>query len=66
MNYPLDEAKKEIITALENTLSELKIKCEVKLETPPEENMGDFAFPCFPLAPIAKKSPKEIAEPEIN
>ncbi|MDH7517507.1 MAG: arginine--tRNA ligase [Candidatus Thermoplasmatota archaeon] len=66
MKYPLDEAKKEIITTLENVLSELNIKYEIKLETPPEENMGDFAFPCFPLAPIVKKPPKEIAENILN
>jgi len=34
---------------------------EVKLETPPED-MGDFAFPCFPLASTIKKSPKNIAD----
>ena len=61
MTYPLYEARKEIITALEDALSQLNLDCEVKLESPPED-MGDFAFPCFSLAPIAKKSPNDIAK----
>ncbi len=31
------------------------------LEIPPEENMGDFAFPCFSLAKVLRKSPAIIA-----
>jgi arginyl-tRNA synthetase len=61
MNYPLYEVENEIVSLLENALTKLNYDCEVKLEIPPE-NMGDFAFPCFSLAPIAKKSPKDIAE----
>jgi arginyl-tRNA synthetase len=61
MSYPLDESKQQITTLLENTLSKLNYKYDVKLEIPPE-NMGDFAFPCFPLAAIAKKSPQQIAQ----
>jgi len=62
MDYPLNIVRDEIISFLHNILKELNIKCEIKLEIPPEENMGDFSFPCFPLAPLAKKSPKDIAE----
>jgi len=61
MNYPLYEAKKQITSILKDTLSKLKYTHEIKLEIPPEE-MGDFAFPCFQLAPIAKKSPNDIAK----
>ena len=32
------------------------------LEVPPNRNMGDYAFPCFKLAKILKKSPQNIAE----
>ncbi|MCJ7698178.1 MAG: arginine--tRNA ligase, partial [Thermoplasmata archaeon] len=32
-----------------------------RVEIPPE-GMGDFAFPCFSLAPLLKKSPMEIAK----
>ncbi len=31
------------------------------LEIPPNPEMGDYAFPCFRLAKILKKSPQEIA-----
>ncbi len=62
MEYPLNVARDEIINSLRNALNGLNINYEVKIEIPPEENMGDFAFPCFPLAPLAKKSPKDIAE----
>jgi len=62
MKYPLNQAKSEIISSIEKVLSELKYKCEIKLEIPPSEEMGDFAFPCFLLAPIAKKSPIDIAK----
>ena len=61
MTYPLYEARKEIITALENVLSQLNLDCKVKLESPPED-IGDFAFPCFPLASIVKRPPKDIAK----
>ncbi len=61
MTYPLYEAKNEIISILNNALSKLKYEFEVKIEIPPGE-MGDFAFPCFSLASIAKKSPNKIAE----
>jgi len=61
MIYPLYEAENEITLLLKSVLAKLNYNCEVKLEIPPE-NMGDFAFPCFSLAPIAKKSPKDIAQ----
>ncbi|HEY0089841.1 MAG TPA: arginine--tRNA ligase, partial [Candidatus Lokiarchaeia archaeon] len=62
MKYPLNQAKSEIISSIEKVLSELNYKYEIKLEIPPSEEMGDFAFPCFLLAPIAKKSPIDIAK----
>lgn len=31
------------------------------LEVPPEAHMGDYAFPCFQLAKILRKSPQAIA-----
>jgi len=62
MRYPLNQAKSEIISSVKQVLSELNYKCEIKLEIPPSEDMGDFAFPCFSLAPIVKKSPTDIAK----
>jgi len=62
MTYPLDEARDEIISSLKTTLTKLNYGINIKLEAPPDEKMGDFAFACFSLAPMAKKSPQSIAE----
>jgi arginyl-tRNA synthetase len=59
--YPLDECKKEITGLLQKALTQYKIPYEVRIETPPD-TMGDFAFPCFPLAPLLKKAPQLIAK----
>ena len=61
MTYPLDEFQTEIKTELKHALSTLKLQCEIQLECPPE-GMGDYAFPCFQLAAIAKQSPQHIAQ----
>ncbi len=61
MSYPLVDAEKEILSVLKQSLSTLNYAGEIKLEIPPKD-MGDFAFPCFLLAPIAKKSPQHIAQ----
>ncbi len=53
-----------IIEILEKTLNG-KIKKEdiaSLIEIPPQQDMGDYAFPCFSLAKIEKKSPLLIAE----
>lgn len=63
MTYPLDEFKNEIIAQLRKVLFEYE--CEIRLEISPE-GMGDFAFPCFSLAPLAKKSPNDIAKDLAN
>ncbi|MBI3027014.1 arginine--tRNA ligase [Candidatus Woesearchaeota archaeon] len=34
----------------------------IELETPPNPEMGDYAFPCFVLSKELKKSPNEIAQ----
>ena len=34
---------------------------EKSVETPPDEKMGDLAFPCFPLARVMRKAPPVIA-----
>ncbi|EMR75648.1 arginyl-tRNA synthetase [Thermoplasmatales archaeon SCGC AB-540-F20] len=59
MTYPLDKFKNEIISQLKKILSEYE--CEIRLEISPE-GRGDFAFPCFSLASLVKKSPNDIAE----
>ena len=32
------------------------------VETPPDEKLGDLAFPCFPLAKVMRKAPPIIAQ----
>lgn len=43
------------LTGLERTAAEKAV------ETPPDEKMGDLAFPCFPLAKLMRKAPQMIA-----
>ncbi|VVB81052.1 Arginine--tRNA ligase [uncultured archaeon] len=49
--------EKEIVDALKK-----KVKGDISLSVPPDDSMGDFAFPCFTLAKEMKKSPVQIAE----
>ncbi len=57
-----------IISNLYDVLTELGVKAitkdeiEKKLEIPPKQEMGDYAFPCFILAKELKKSPVQIAQ----
>ncbi|MFH1592461.1 MAG: arginine--tRNA ligase [Candidatus Woesearchaeota archaeon] len=37
------------------------LKKDVELEIPPDSSLGDYAFPCFPLAKEFKKNPNDIA-----
>ena len=39
---------------------------EGNLETPPQEDMGDFALPCFRMAKELRKAPQKIAEDFAN
>ena len=59
--YPLDLCKKEITAELQKVVEKYHYHEEIRVEIPPE-GMGDFAFPCFSLAPLLKKSPMEIAK----
>ena len=54
----MDEFKEEIIKFLKK---ETKLE-NIELETPPNPEMGDYAFPCFVLAKEWKKSPNDIAK----
>ena len=54
---------KEIVVKL--LLKQVKLKkqeIEKLVEVPPQDELGDFAFPCFSLAKIEKKNPLEIAK----
>lgn len=56
--------KTDIIDILHRELSELLELTEIQklLETPPNDELGDFALPCFVLAKKLRRSPKQIAE----
>ncbi|MEK6822704.1 MAG: arginine--tRNA ligase [Nanoarchaeota archaeon] len=42
-------------------LKDAGVQGDVVLEVPPQTDLGDFAFPCFPLAKQFKKAPGAIA-----
>ncbi|MAE42704.1 arginine--tRNA ligase [Candidatus Woesearchaeota archaeon] len=52
----MDTFKEHIIKAIKK-----EVKVDIELETPPDPDMGDYAFPCFSLAKKYKKNPNEIA-----
>ena len=54
----MDNFKDEIIKLLKKELKDT----DIILEIPPKPELGDYAFPCFPLAKIYKKNPAEIAK----
>ncbi len=49
--------EEQIINAIKE-----QVKEDIKLEVPPDQNLGDYAFPCFTLARIWKKNPAQIAQ----
>jgi arginyl-tRNA synthetase len=51
----------QFLEELEKVKKKRNIEWEISLEEPPE-GLGEAAAPCFELAPILKKPPKEIAE----
>ena len=54
--------KEHIIDKL-HKLTGLKLEAiEKAVETPPDEKLGDLAFPCFPLAKVMRKAPPIIAQ----
>ncbi|PLX32102.1 MAG: arginine--tRNA ligase, partial [Clostridiales bacterium] len=55
--------KSKIVTGLSGLIESVQPKeIEGMIEVPADSNMGDFAFPCFKLARIFRKSPNLIAE----
>ena len=54
--------KEHIIDKLQK-LTGLELEAiEKAVETPPDEKLGDLAFPCFPLAKVMRKAPPLIAQ----
>ncbi len=63
MEYPFQQFRRQVATRLaESARRRYGIEDDIDLETPTEAEMGDVAFPCFPLAGRAKKAPAAIAE----
>lgn len=56
--------KSIIVDLLSKALSDALPQSEIVrlIEVPPSDDMGDFAFPCFPLSRTLKKNPKQIAD----
>lgn len=54
--------KKTVIQLLSNITGMEASSIEPLLETPPDQKMGDLAFPCFVLAKTMRKSPAIIAK----
>jgi len=53
--------KQDIKEYIVNELKKLTKLKEINLEVPPTSNLGDYAFPCYPLAKKLKKNPEDIA-----
>lgn len=59
--------KNEIAKAISNEVNELNIEDIIdKIEIPADSQKGDYAFPCFNLAKVMKKSPVIIAEELVD
>ena len=54
--------KKAIAEAISKAINIEPCELEKSIEVPKDEVQGDYAFPCFRLAKILKKSPIKIAE----
>ena len=54
--------KEHIINKLANLTSLDRDIVAKSVETPPNEKLGDLAFPCFPLAKVMRKAPPVIAQ----
>lgn len=57
---PLERFVTDFNQLLIKAFEELGIAQPITLEIPPE-GKGDYAFPCFQLAPLLKKAPNDIA-----
>jgi len=53
--------KEEIAKIISNKININVNEIEGYIEVPPDDNMGDYAFPCFRLAKELKKAPPVIA-----
>lgn len=54
--------KQEIAKSLTKCVDISEEELEKSIEKPKDKKQGDYAFPCFRLAKVLKKSPQAIAE----
>ena len=58
----MQDFKIEVAKSLKEKIEDLSLEEIVGLiETPPNSEMGDYAFPCFRLAKVFRKAPNMIA-----
>lgn len=58
----MDYFKESIVSLLKEKVHLQEDEIERLIENPPEIKMGDYAFPCYSLSKLLKKSPSIIAE----
>jgi arginyl-tRNA synthetase len=59
----MKDFKIHIVNCLKEKIEDLSIEeIEQLIETPPNKDMGDYAFPCFKLAKTFRKAPNMIAQ----
>ncbi len=51
----------DVIQLLQQAINLSQEEISELLDIPPNENLGDIAFPCFKLSKMYKKSPLQIA-----
>ncbi len=51
-----------VVVSLAKVVNLQKEEISNLIETPPSQELGDYAFPCFVLVKIYKKNPNEIAQ----
>lgn len=59
--YTIQKAKTEFLQAIKQAAPAGFVPSLEDLEVPPDQKMGDLAFPCFDLAKGLKRNPAEIA-----
>lgn len=57
---PISEFRDEVDKKVTEALRSIEVTEQINIEEPPPD-IADFAVPCFPLAKILRKSPKDIA-----
>jgi arginyl-tRNA synthetase len=59
--YAMNAFRDDIMQFLKSRLPLDEAELQRAIEVPPSVHLGDYAFPCFPLAKILRKAPQAIA-----